>query len=205
MNTNELPTYDASDNPTGCCPRFKPNGWDGQDTPLRWQGVCASANTKSVSHSSQYEPGVQEDVCCHRGGQSPRYKSVYRPQSRNITLVGRALFRGDQGGPGRRDVPIVRAFYDQGFRRTLQECPEVGAGNGGRCCATSAARGESILLLYDMPEMREAIRQELRGGGGASSLITFQPSRRRRCWSIQPFRCWSCDRRRSVRNKVRCP
>lgn len=28
MQTNALPRYDDSDNPTGCCPRFKPEGWD---------------------------------------------------------------------------------------------------------------------------------------------------------------------------------
>ena len=28
MQTNALPTYDASDNPTGCCPWFNPEGWD---------------------------------------------------------------------------------------------------------------------------------------------------------------------------------
>ncbi|KHF25691.1 hydrolase [Solemya velum gill symbiont] len=31
METNALPRYDASDNPTNCCPRFKPEGWDEQE------------------------------------------------------------------------------------------------------------------------------------------------------------------------------
>ena len=31
MKTNELPAYDASDNPTACCPRFNPRGWDDQE------------------------------------------------------------------------------------------------------------------------------------------------------------------------------
>ncbi|MDX1294817.1 MAG: hydrolase [Sulfurimonadaceae bacterium] len=31
MRTNALPPYDISDNPTGCCPRFNPDGWDGQE------------------------------------------------------------------------------------------------------------------------------------------------------------------------------
>ena len=30
MQTNETQLYDASDNTTGCCARFKPAGWDGQ-------------------------------------------------------------------------------------------------------------------------------------------------------------------------------
>ncbi len=29
MQTNEIPAFDASDNPTGCCPRFHPERWDG--------------------------------------------------------------------------------------------------------------------------------------------------------------------------------
>ena len=28
MQTNRLPAYDGRDNPTGCCPRFNPDGWD---------------------------------------------------------------------------------------------------------------------------------------------------------------------------------
>lgn len=28
MDINQTPFYDMSDNPTGCCPRFKPEGWD---------------------------------------------------------------------------------------------------------------------------------------------------------------------------------
>jgi Bacterial hydrolase len=31
MQINALPHYDMSDNPTGCCPRFDPNGWDDQE------------------------------------------------------------------------------------------------------------------------------------------------------------------------------
>lgn len=31
MQTNERPRYDASVNTTGCCPRFNPEGWDGQE------------------------------------------------------------------------------------------------------------------------------------------------------------------------------
>jgi len=49
MNTNELPDYDASDNPTGCCPRFNPNGWDGQD--LHFDGKAfVRARTRSLFH-----------------------------------------------------------------------------------------------------------------------------------------------------------
>jgi hypothetical protein len=49
MNTNELPPYDASDNLTGCCPRFNPKGWDDQD--LHFAGkLFARARTWSLFH-----------------------------------------------------------------------------------------------------------------------------------------------------------
>ena len=49
MNTNKLPNYDASDNPTGCCPRFKPNGWDRQT--LHFDGKAfVRAQTRSLFH-----------------------------------------------------------------------------------------------------------------------------------------------------------
>ena len=31
METNALPKYDMSDNPTICCPRFNTEGWDEQE------------------------------------------------------------------------------------------------------------------------------------------------------------------------------
>lgn len=31
MERIRLPLYDATDNPTGCCPRFNPEGWDKQE------------------------------------------------------------------------------------------------------------------------------------------------------------------------------
>lgn len=30
MQTNQIPRYDLTDNPTGCCPRFQPEVWDDQ-------------------------------------------------------------------------------------------------------------------------------------------------------------------------------
>jgi hypothetical protein len=49
MNRNALPAYDMSDNPTGCCPRFRPEGWDGQDLHFE-EKPFVRAETKSVLH-----------------------------------------------------------------------------------------------------------------------------------------------------------
>jgi hypothetical protein len=49
MKTNALPHYDSSDNPTNCCPRFNPEGWD--DCELHFKDkLFLKAETKSVLH-----------------------------------------------------------------------------------------------------------------------------------------------------------
>lgn len=49
MDTNTLPFYDAGDNPTGCCPRFKPEGWDEQ--ALHFENKpFVRAETRSIFH-----------------------------------------------------------------------------------------------------------------------------------------------------------
>jgi hypothetical protein len=49
METNALPKYDMTDNPTGCCPRFKPEGWDDQELHFR-DKLFVRAKTTSVGH-----------------------------------------------------------------------------------------------------------------------------------------------------------
>ena len=49
MQTNALPRFDASDNPTGCCPRFNPDGWDGITLHLRNLPMLR-ATTRSLAH-----------------------------------------------------------------------------------------------------------------------------------------------------------
>lgn len=49
MQVNGLPCYDMSDNPTGCCPRFKPDGWDGQDIHFDNKRFV-KASTRSIAH-----------------------------------------------------------------------------------------------------------------------------------------------------------
>ena len=49
MEINALPKYDASDNPTNCCPRFNPEGWDEQELHFK-DKLFVKANTKSIFH-----------------------------------------------------------------------------------------------------------------------------------------------------------
>jgi hypothetical protein len=49
METNALPKYDMSDNPTNCCPRFNPLGWDEQDLHFK-DKLFVKAKTRSILH-----------------------------------------------------------------------------------------------------------------------------------------------------------
>lgn len=49
MELNTLPKYDMSDNPTNCCPRFNPDGWDGQDLHFK-DKLFVKAKTISIFH-----------------------------------------------------------------------------------------------------------------------------------------------------------
>jgi len=49
METNTLPKFDMNDNPTGCCPRFDPEGWEDQE--LHFQDkLFMKVKTKSLFH-----------------------------------------------------------------------------------------------------------------------------------------------------------
>ncbi|HET9361377.1 MAG TPA: hydrolase [Vicinamibacterales bacterium] len=47
--TNATPAYDPTDNPTNCCPRFKPELWDGQELHFE-NKPFVSASTVSLFH-----------------------------------------------------------------------------------------------------------------------------------------------------------
>lgn len=49
MKPNELPRYDMSVNTTGCCPKFNPEGWDGQELHFE-NKPFVKATTLSMLH-----------------------------------------------------------------------------------------------------------------------------------------------------------
>lgn len=49
MEQNMVPAFDRSDNPTGCCPRFDPTGWDAQDLHFK-DKLFVHAVTRSILH-----------------------------------------------------------------------------------------------------------------------------------------------------------
>jgi len=49
MTINAFPEYDVSENTTGCCPRFKPEGWDNQQLHFE-DKKFVRATTRSAMH-----------------------------------------------------------------------------------------------------------------------------------------------------------
>ena len=49
METNALPKYDMSDNPTNCCPRFNTEGWDEQELHFK-DKLFVKVTTRSIFH-----------------------------------------------------------------------------------------------------------------------------------------------------------
>lgn len=49
MDINALPKYDMSDNPTNCCPRFNPEGWDEQYLHFKDKRFV-KVKTRSIFH-----------------------------------------------------------------------------------------------------------------------------------------------------------
>ena len=49
MQINSFPKYDISENTTGCCPRFQPEGWDNQHLHFK-DKMFVRATTRSAMH-----------------------------------------------------------------------------------------------------------------------------------------------------------
>lgn len=49
MEINMLPKYETKDNPTHCCPRFNPSGWDQQELHFK-DKLFVKAKTHSLLH-----------------------------------------------------------------------------------------------------------------------------------------------------------
>lgn len=49
MEINALPRFDESDNSTGCCPRFNPDGWDAQELHFK-DKLFLRVETRSEDH-----------------------------------------------------------------------------------------------------------------------------------------------------------
>jgi len=69
MEVNALPKFDISDNPTDCCPKFNPEGWDAQEIQFK-DKLFVKAKTRSIlriplisaTYSTRSRPPIPEDL-----------------------------------------------------------------------------------------------------------------------------------------------
>ncbi|MDX1781190.1 MAG: hydrolase [Thalassovita sp.] len=115
MEANQLPHYDMSDNPTGCCPRFNPEGWDGAELHFR-DKPFVRAETKSVMHVPVNMGAVFSRVQQHIeavGGFDPDNMIVL---SRDLSAwKAEHLFSSAQPVPGEEMVTLSGDFITRVF------------------------------------------------------------------------------------------
>ena len=124
MQTNVLPKYDASDNPTGCCPRFKPEGWDGCE--LHFVGkLFVRAGTKSINHVP-----VDMGPVFERTFKAIEDAGAYDPHdfivlSRDVSdKEGEHYFAVSKPVPGEETVSWSGDYLTKVFEGPYEEAPE---------------------------------------------------------------------------------
>ena len=124
MDVNELPVYDMSDNPTGCCPRFQPEPWDGQE--LHFQDkLFVRATTRSIAHipvnmASVFDKTLQ--AIQDAGAQSDNdFVVLSRDQS---AWSAEHFFAVTKAVPGQKMVHLSGDFLTKVFEGAFRELPK---------------------------------------------------------------------------------
>jgi hypothetical protein len=124
MEINALPKYDMSDNPTGCCPKFKPEGWDEQELSFQDKRFL-KAKTKSIFHipinmGSVY-PKTFEDIMQAKAFSDDNFVVLsYDPSP----WTGEHYFSVTKDVPGHEMVRITGDFLTKVFEGPYKNAPK---------------------------------------------------------------------------------
>lgn len=121
MQTNTLPRYDSSINTTGCCAKFSPDGWDGQELHLDNMRFV-----RATTRSLLYVPLNMGDVFTRvlanidkAGALDPDHVLVL---SRDLSpLHGEHLFAVTKDVPGEEMVTLSGTFLTRVFEGPYRE------------------------------------------------------------------------------------
>lgn len=123
MEINTLPKYDASDNPTHCCPRFKPDGWDEQELHFK-DKLFVKAKTRSVFHIPINMGSVYPKTYSaieQAGAHDPNELIVL---SRDLSAwTGEHLFSVTKDVPGQTMVRMTGDFLTKVFEGPYERAP----------------------------------------------------------------------------------
>lgn len=124
METNALPRYDKSDNPTHCCPRFNPAGWDGQELHFK-DKLFVKATTRSLFHiplnmGSVYPRTLQAIEAAHAMEQEQFIVLSHAPSA----WRGEHLFAVGKGIAGQQMVRVTGEFLTKVFEGPYRDAPK---------------------------------------------------------------------------------
>ena len=124
METNALPKYDMSDNPTDCCPKFKSEGWDDQELSFK-DKLFVKAKTRSIFHipinmGSVY-PKTFEDIKEANAHSDDNFIVLsYDPSP----WTGEHYFSVTKDVPGHEMVKITGDFLTKVFEGPYKNAPK---------------------------------------------------------------------------------
>jgi hypothetical protein len=124
METNVLPKYDMSDNPTNCCPRFNPEGWDEQELHFK-DKLFVKAKTRSIFHipinmGSVY-PKTFEDIKEAGAHNDDNFIVLsYDPSP----WTGEHYFSVTKEVPGHEMVKMSGTFFTRVFEGPYKDAPK---------------------------------------------------------------------------------
>jgi len=123
METNTLPKYDIKDNPTNCCPRFNPEGWDEQELHFK-DKLFVKANTRSIFH-----------IPLNMGSVFPKtFEAIEKAQAQNMDQFivlshdpsawrAEHYFAVSKDVPGQEMVQMTGDFYTKIFEGPYKNAP----------------------------------------------------------------------------------
>lgn len=124
METNALPKYDQSDKPTGCCPRFTPEGWDGQELHFR-DKLFVKARTHSLFHVPLNMGTVFAKTFRAIEGASATSDDNFLVLSRDPSAwIGEHYFAVTREVPGQETVRMSGDFLTKVFEGPYRDAPK---------------------------------------------------------------------------------
>lgn len=144
METNRTPHYLASDNPTGCCPRFDPAGWDGQHLHFE-DKLFARAKTHSLFHIPMDMGAVfGRTQAAIEAGQAQDIDQFIVLSHELSPWSAEHLFAVDRVVPGVEMTRLSGDFATRVFDGPFSDAPKWSA----ELRADLAARGEEASEVY---------------------------------------------------------
>ena len=124
LATNRTPVYDASDNSTRCCPRFKPEGWGDQRLHFE-EKLFARATTNSFLHVPLNMGAVfadaQRKIDAAGAGPGDQFIVLSRDLS---PWSAEHLFAVARDVPGLQTIRLTGDYKTKVFEGPFQDAPK---------------------------------------------------------------------------------